>query len=71
MRVDVDFSEETIKSCYFYKPHAFNLCQKQLRSVSNGSDHVIDENLAAESLRLAEFRLPYYRSARMILIIAY
>ena len=61
MRVDVDFSEQTLKNYKFFKPDAFELCQEHLSSVANGRSVLTDQDLAGASENIATTNLPYYR----------
>ena len=61
MRVDVDFSENTVKSYEFYTPSAFRCCEEQLNVEGCDLNALTDLDLTAASGKIAQMKLPHYR----------
>jgi len=61
MRVDIDFSEENVKSYKFFEPNIFKYCQEQLSSCARDQDNLTDLDLAGAADKISRQKLPYYR----------
>ena len=61
MRVDIDFSEETIRKYDFFEPAAFQFCQEHINRFSDEQDIITDQELGAAAAEIAKIQLPYYR----------
>ena len=61
MRVDVDFSENTVQSYKFYTPSAFRCCEEQLNIDGCDLNALTDLDLTAASKKIAQMKLPHYR----------
>ena len=59
MRIDIDFSEETLKSYKFYGPNIFTYCQDLFVFSGKNVRALTDEDVAAASNELANVKLPY------------
>ena len=61
MRVDVDFTENTVQSYAFYTPNAFRCCEEQFNTDGCDLNALTDLDLTAASERIAQMKLPHYR----------
>ena len=61
MRVDIDFSEETIRKYDFFEPAAFQFCQEHINRFSHEQDIITDQELGAAAAEITKIQLPYYR----------
>ena len=58
MRVDIDFSEETIRKYDFFEPAAFQFCQEHINRFSDEQDIITDQELGAAAAEIAKIQLP-------------
>lgn len=63
MRVDVDFTENTVQSYAFYTlfTNAFRCCEEQFNTDGCDLNALTDLDLTAASERIAQMKLPHYR----------
>ena len=59
MRIDIDFSEETLKSYKFYGPIIFTYCQDLFVFGGKNVRALTDEDVAAALNERANVKLPY------------
>ena len=59
MRIDIDFSEETLKSYKFYGPNIFTYCQDLFVFGGKNVRALTDEEVAVASNERANVKLPY------------